>query len=140
MQIPLVVRAPGIGGGERTAGLTESIDIYPTLCELAGTETPQHVQGRSFVPLLREPSREWKPAAVGRYRNGDTVRTDAYRYTEYSRRDGDVVARMLYDHEQDPKETRNVAGQETLQPVVQRLSDTLSERMGRADSQRSTEN
>ena len=140
MQIPLVVRAPGIGGGRRAAGLTESIDVYPSLCELSGIETPEHVQGRSFVPLLREPSRDWKTAAVGRYRDGDTVRTDTYRYTEYSRRDGNVVAKMLYDHEQDPKETRNVASEGTLQPVVKRLSEKLNERMGREDPPRSTGN
>ena len=49
MQIPLMIRAPGIQGGTRTKALTETIDLYPTLCELAGVKGPKHLQGTSLV-------------------------------------------------------------------------------------------
>ncbi len=131
MQAPLIVRAPGLDGGQQTRGLTEFIDIYPSLCELAGLPRPDHLQGRSFVPLLKDPTREWKAAAVGRFRNGDTVRTDRYRYSEYTRGSGEVVARMLYDHRTDPRENVNIAGRETRTEDVERLSSLLNRRKGK---------
>ena len=71
MHAPLIVKAPGIDGGKKTAGLTEFIDIYPSLCELAGLPLPPHLQGRSFVPLMEQPNRPWKDAAIGRFGSGD---------------------------------------------------------------------
>ena len=84
MRVPLIVRVPGIKGGVKTEGLTELIDLYPSLSELAGLPVPAHVQGRSFVPLLKNPAQPWKDQAIGRFTSGDTIRTDSYRFTEYS--------------------------------------------------------
>ncbi|MEQ8786315.1 MAG: sulfatase [Pirellulaceae bacterium] len=109
MQIPLIVRAPGISGKQRRSGLVESIDLYPTLCELAGLPLPDHLQGRSFATLMKNPEAEWKSAAVGRFQNGDTIRTDTFRFTEYSDKNGKQTSRMLYDHNADPGENANVA-------------------------------
>ncbi len=66
MRVPLIVRAPGIKGGVKTEGLTELIDLYPSLCELAGLPVPAHVQGRSFVSLLKTPTQPWNDQAIGR--------------------------------------------------------------------------
>lgn len=52
---PLIIHAPSVGNGVRTDSLTELLDIYPTLCELAGLDTPAHVQGKSLVPLMQNP-------------------------------------------------------------------------------------
>ena len=123
MQIPLIVRAPGINGGQRRSGLTESIDLYPSLCELAGIATPDHVEGRSFVGLMQNALAEWKTAAVGRFRQGDTIRTDRHRFTEYSNRDGAVNATMLYDHVTDRAENINVAASQA--ETADRLSREL---------------
>ncbi|UCF17497.1 MAG: hypothetical protein JSW59_08540, partial [Phycisphaerales bacterium] len=43
------------------------LDMYPTLCELAGLPVPKHVEGRSFVPVLEDPNRRWKPAAFSQF-------------------------------------------------------------------------
>ena len=125
MQIPLIVRAPGIPGGQRTRGLAESIDIYSSLCELAGLDLPAHLQGRSFVPLLKEPDRDWKLAAVGRYRNGDTIRTDRFRFTEYTDENNRLLSRMLYDHATDPGENINVAQHEQYGSIIKNLAASL---------------
>ncbi len=109
---PMIWRVPGVDGmkaGQRTAALTEYVDIYPTLCELTGVATPKHVEGLSLVPLMRRPDREWKNAAFSRYYGGDSIRTDRYRYTEYVDREGKPAGRMLYDHEKDPHENVNIA-------------------------------
>ena len=109
MQIPLIVRAPGIKGNQRRAALIESIDLYPSLCKLAGLPLPKHLQGRSFDGLMRDPKADWKQAAVGRIRNGDTIRTDKFRFTEYTNPKGKTISQMLYDHSKDPHENFNVS-------------------------------
>jgi len=108
LQIPLIVRAPGIKGGQRRTALIETIDLYPTLCSLAGIPQPEHLVGQSFVELMRDPDTKWKQAAVSRFRNGDTIRTDTLRYTEYTYPKGKLISRMLYDHTTDPAEDTNV--------------------------------
>ena len=127
MRIPLLVRAPGIAGGTHTAGLTESIDLYPSLCELTGLPIPATVEGKSFVPLLRFPDRPWSEAAVGRYTRGDTIRTDRYRYTEYrdNRGAGPRKSDMLYDHYTDALENHNIAQDPELAETVQSLNRTI---------------
>ena len=131
MHAPLIVSAPGIKGGKKTAGLTEFIDIYPSLCELAGLSLPPHLQGRSFVPLMKQPNQPWKEAAIGRFQNGDTIRTDAFRFTEYTDGKGKLVSRMLYDHGNDPRENVNVAEYEGRQGAVSELTQQLHQGMGR---------
>ncbi len=128
MQIPLIVRAPGIDGGQRRTGLIESIDVYPSLCELAGLPLPDHLQGRSFARLLKDADAEWKSAAVGRFQNGDTIRTDKYRFTEYTDKRGKRTSQMLYDHVADPGENVNVAKSEaaTAKKLAEKLNDLKS--------------
>ncbi len=109
MQIPLIVQAPGVKGGQRRSGLIESIDLYPSLCEMAGLALPEHLQGRSFVSLMKSPKADWKSAAVGRFTNGDTLRTESFRFTEYTNAKGQLTSRMLYDHATDPEENVNVS-------------------------------
>jgi len=131
MHAPLIVKTPGNEGGKKTAGLTEFIDIYPSLCELAGLSLPDHLQGRSFVPLMKQTNQPWKEAAIGRFRNGDTIRRDAFLFTEYTDGIGDPVARMLYDHQVDPGENVNVAENEGRKETVTELTEELHQRMGR---------
>ncbi|MFT5326733.1 MAG: iduronate 2-sulfatase, partial [Planctomycetaceae bacterium] len=129
MQIPLVVRAPGINGGQRRSHLVETIDLYPTLCELTGTSLPMHLEGRSLAELMRSPSADWKDAAVGRFQNGDTIRTDSFRFTEYTDKKGKLVSRMLYDHSDDLNENVNVSG--SRKTLAVELTGELHTRMGR---------
>ena len=129
MRAPLIVRAPGIARGQQTLGLTEFIDIYPSLCELAGLELPAHLQGQSFVARLNDPSLPGKAAAIGRYRNGDTIRTEQFRFSEYTRPNGDTIARMLYNHTTDPGETSNLV-KGTDERTVRELTARLHEAGG----------
>ncbi len=131
MHAPLIVRAPGIAGGKKTRGLTEFIDIYPSLCELAGLPKPDHLHGESFVSLLREPQQSWKTEAIGRFQNGDTIRTDRFRFSQYSTKDGRPTARMLYDHLNDPLENANLSETSANQQNVKLLKQQLDSKMGR---------
>ena len=111
-RVPLIVSAPGMKRrGTRSEALVELLDVYPSLCELAGVPIPVRLQGTSFAPLLDAPQALWKKAAYSvMYRGkalGHSVRTGSHRYTEW-REGGDVIARELYDYREDPVETTNV--------------------------------
>jgi len=135
LHAPLIVSAPGMRGGTRTDALTEFVDIYPSLAELAGLKSPEHLQGSSFVPLMEQPGRAWKKAAFSRYFAGDSIRTDRYRYTEWtaenmppgSALETRFAARMLYDHDTDPQENVNIAERPVNRETVERLSAMLKE-------------
>ena len=122
---PLIVTAPGVKGGQKSNALTEYLDIYPSLCELCELPIPVHVQGKSFVPLLRNPNQPWKKAVFSRYFRGDSVKTDRYRYTQWRDKKGKVNARMLYDHRVDLVENVNIAESPQNKAVVKQLSDML---------------
>ncbi|MCC7494960.1 MAG: sulfatase [Fimbriimonadaceae bacterium] len=128
---PLLVTAPGLPGGQHTAGLVEFVDLYPSLCELAGLPLPPHLEGSSFVPLARQPQRAWKTAAFSQYPRGNglmgySLRTDRYRFTRWQARDGQVVARELYDHQTDPQENVNLATRAEHQATVAELARQLT--------------
>ncbi|MBN1359374.1 MAG: sulfatase [Sedimentisphaerales bacterium] len=125
LRAPLIVRVPGLTGGTKTDGLTEFVDIYPSLCELCDLPRPGHLEGRSFVPLLKEPEQIWKEAVYSRYYNGTSVRTERYCYTEWAREDGTMYARMLYDEKLDPQENVNIAERSENAGLVKQLSQAL---------------
>lgn len=104
--------------GSKTDGLVEFIDIYPTLCDLAGLPIPDVLEGKSLAPLLDAPQTKWDAPALSQYirRDGDVtcmgyaMRTDRYRYIQWrNRATGEVHARELYDHDSDPQENENIA-------------------------------
>jgi arylsulfatase A-like enzyme len=125
LNAPLIVSAPWMRTEQRCDALVEFVDIYPTLCELAGLPLPEHLEGTSFVPLMEDPGRPWKPAAFCRYQAGDSIRTDRYLYTEWTDNEGERTARMLYDHKADPHENENVSERPEHADLVARLSDGL---------------
>ncbi len=128
--VPMIVSAPKQKRNIRTRALTEFVDIYPGLCELAGLAVPAHCEGTSFVPLIDDPGRPWKSAAFSQYPRGKvmgyTMRTDRWRYTEWQERStGEVMARELYDQNTDPQENKNIAAAEEMKPIVAQLSAKL---------------
>jgi arylsulfatase A-like enzyme len=90
----------GIGAAEAV------VDLYPTLAELAGLQPKGPLDGVSLVPMLRDLSATVKDAAFTQVRNGYSVRTDRWRYTEWA--DGEQGT-QLYDMDKDPGETTNLA-------------------------------
>ena len=110
-RVPLLIHVPGHDGGA-TATMAELMDLYPTLVELAGLPVATHLQGKSLVPVLQDPSVELGDVAISQYKRkgafGYSMRTDRYRYTEWVMPDGSVVYRDLYDMENDPGETVNI--------------------------------
>lgn len=118
-RVPLIVRAPGAkANGQKCDALVELVDVYPTLCELAGLPVSDHLEGRSVVPLLSDSDQSWNSAAFSQFQRRDgkvplmgySMRTDRYRYIEWQdRQTRKVVATELYDHSVDPQENSNFA-------------------------------
>ena len=125
---PLIISAPGMKAGRKTMALTEFLDIYPTLAELAGLPVAKQLEGRSLVPVLHDPARGHKPAAfTQQYRGkatGYSIRTERRRYTEWIE-NGRVIARELYDYAIDPGEATNLAAYPEHAEFIQRLSRQL---------------
>lgn len=105
----LIMRVPGLTKGTAIGQVVSSIDIYPTISELGKLSMPHQTDGKSLVGLMQNRDAGWEEAAYGYFRNGISLRTGRYRLTRYFRKQEPVVE--LYDHDNDPFETRNIAGE-----------------------------
>eukprot|EP00752_Nemacystus_decipiens_P015241 g13574.t1 len=136
-RVPLIIRLPGsmqpkASAGVKTNAMVESVDIFPTLCALAGLSVPDTVQGKAFTPLFESPDADHRSSIYTRRGSGDTVITDQFAYTRYLDRHGKVTGEMLYDHSIDPGENNNVADAAGYVPNVRHLSELLTKRMEEA--------
>ena len=126
LRAPLLVHVPGMTDkGVKSKRLVEFVDIYPTLCELSGLPIPDYTEGSSMVPLIKNPERTWKQGVFSRFHNGETITTERYSYTEWREKDGQLYARMLYDHTADPKENVNIAEEPENAQLVEKLAARL---------------
>ncbi|MES2437533.1 MAG: sulfatase [Verrucomicrobiota bacterium] len=117
-RIPLLIVAPGMKPGS-TRQLTETVDVYPTLAELAGLPkpaVPQPVDGLSLVPVLKDSSVKLRDHAYhcfprGEGRIGRAIRTERYRFVEWKKPGAPAgEAKIeLYDYQDDPTERQNLA-------------------------------
>ena len=124
-RVPLVFAGPNVPAGRKIDRVTEMLDVYPTLCSLAGMERPEHLEGSSLAAII-EGRAAWAnegAAAFSQYPRasavGRCVRTPRWRYVEWRNRasamdavgqaENTVRLRELYDHDADPHETTNVA-------------------------------
>ncbi len=120
-RIPLVVATPGAQAGAVSRALVESVDVYPTLCELAGLPAPQDLDGASFAATLRDSAASIKEAILHVYPRGErigrAVRTARHRLVEWKKPNAPAEEAVLelYDYEADPQETQNLAA---AQPEV----------------------
>lgn len=126
-RVPLMIRVPGKQAGV-SPSLVELIDIFPTLCELAGIEIPETVQGRSFKGLFVQPDQAFREAAYSRFNDADTVITEHYSYTRFGGKGGE----MLFDLSEDPGENVNIAGEPARAETVARLRSLLKQRQAEA--------
>lgn len=143
-RVPLLIVAPGVTTkGTVARSPVSQVDLFPTVAELCGVETPSNLQGQSLVPILKDStvagrgwaitqvvrgggfSRVGASAAVGddgaRF-FGYSLRTPRWRYTEW---DEGRKGRELYDHDADPREITNLAADPALAKTVEELSTQL---------------
>ena len=126
-RVPLIISVPG----QKTAGQASSrpvelVDLYPTLADLAGLTPPDHLEGASLRPLLDNPRTQWgRPAYTQVQRGSDpghSVRTERWRYTEWA---FGAKGQELYDHDSDPSELHNLAGDAKYADVIVQMKALL---------------
>ena len=128
-RIPLMVALPGKTGTVSSA-LVETVDLYPTLVEVAGLPAAPELDGKSFAPLLEDASAPHRDHAIHVYpRNkllGRAIRTDRYRLVEWKEVGADPATAEweLYDYETDPGESKNLAAEKP--EVVKELQAILA--------------
>jgi iduronate 2-sulfatase len=119
-RIPIVIVAPGVTtSGSATGQLAETVDLYPTLADLAGLSAPagpQPIDGLSLVPVLKDSAARVRDHAYHCFPRGGklgrAIRTDRYRLVDW-RPVGKPEAKPvyeLYDYQNGPVETVNLAG------------------------------
>jgi arylsulfatase A-like enzyme len=118
----LMVVAPGVTRpGGRCSRPVSLLDIYPTLIELCSLSPKKKLQGRSLVPLLKNPDAQWDRPALTTYgRNNHSVRSERYRYIRYS-----DDTEELYDHDNDTLEWNNLAKDPKYAEVKRQLAQWL---------------
>ena len=133
-RIPILIVAPGVAKpGSATRQLAETVDLYPTLAELAGLprpKGPQPIDGISLVPVLKNPKARVRDHAFHAYprrKLGRAIRTERYRLVEWKNhaKPDEAAEYELYDYQSDPNETQNHAA---IRPkVVAQLKTILAE-------------
>lgn len=126
---PLIIKTPGQTVGRKVEAITEFIDVYPTLCELAGIAIPASVDGESLLPLMNGEARD-KNYAVTKFKDAICLIEGDLFYTEWIDDDGNAYERMLFDHSTDPLELQNLAEEDSQAETITRLAAELRKQWG----------
>ena len=136
-RVPFIIRAPGqTQPGSSTEAMVELIDIYPTLCDLAGLEKPDHLQGTSLVPVFGRPDRKGKKdyaySVVSRGpKFGHAIRDRNWRYARWPN-----GGEELYNIRRDPHEKKNLAKRDDLTATLDEFRTALEKKQVEAASRR----
>jgi arylsulfatase A-like enzyme len=121
VRVPLIFAGPGIPPGQQREALVYLLDIFPTLCDLSGTDIPASVEGHSLKPCIDDPSTAPRKALYLAYTDSIRGLTDGrHKLIEYAA--GDT---QLFDLENDPCEMENLAAQEDAAALLARLRQQL---------------
>ena len=126
-RVPMIACLPGGAAGKSSPRTVQLLDIFPTFCEASGTRPPPGLEGHSLVSLARDPLGAWSHPAYTVCNNGDaigqSVRTDRWRYSEFTGGPGGAV---LFDHDSDPHEMKNLADDPQHKAVVAEMKVLLA--------------
>jgi arylsulfatase A-like enzyme len=121
VRVPLIFAGPGIPEGKRSDELVYLLDIFPTLCELSGADTPDSVEGKSLAPGLRGNDADTRSCLYLAYTNKIRgVTNGRHKLIEYA-----VGDTQLFDLSRDPSEVENLAGKDSMSEVVEGLRRDL---------------
>jgi len=119
---PLIIKVPGMTRTGKCTRIVNFMDLYPTLADLCDLQIPGHCEGRSIVPLLKDPNTKWYPSLTTMGYKNHSVRSEQYRYNVYE--DG---TEELYDHFADPMEWKNLIKDPEYKKIITELRAYLPE-------------
>ncbi|MEX2214993.1 MAG: sulfatase [Phycisphaeraceae bacterium] len=124
-RVPMMIVAPGVTkAGAKCDKPVNLIDLYPTLIELCSLDARQELEGVSIVPLLKDAEAKWdRPSLTTHGRSNHALRSEQWRYIRYA--DG---SEELYDHDSDPNEWKNLAGDSQYSAVKADLAKWLPQK------------
>lgn len=125
LRSPMIIVTPEIDApGKFADQIVETIDLFPTLCDLTSLPKPRFLHGQTLAPLLKKPEAtdSIDDFAVSSHRQGRTIRTDQYRLIAH-----DTGGLELYDHHSPETETKNLATEkgDLAQSLLVKLNETL---------------
>ena len=140
LRIPLLVRYPGLARGKVVQQQALTVDVAPSLLELCGAKPLEHIDGRSWVKLVRKGDPTWRKAWFYEYNyekqfpytpNVRAIRTDNWKYIHYPHGDGSPDRHMaeLYDLQHDPDENVNLIKDSKHQKLIGELKGELTHLM-----------
>ena len=144
IHVPLLISSPGKKKNAVSNALVEYVDIYPTLCEIAGIDSPNYIHGKSMVPILENPNLRFKSEIYSRYQFREVVQDHDYSYHEilnynkfYIDRQGNkkptfdsdvnVAGYMLFDMKNDKQQTIDISKNPEHAEHVKKYSTKLLE-------------
>ncbi len=125
IRVPLIVSAPGMAAN-RSDSIVELVDIFPTVCELTGTAVPDSVEGKSLVPVMKDPKAVIHDGARSFVAKGESLRTPGFSYMRY--KDG---SEELYDMKADAAQYTNVAKDPKFGSVLEEHRKLLESKQSR---------
>ena len=105
-RVPLIIRYPAMfNGGHVVNENVSTLDLFATLCDLAGIPIPEGLDSRSLVPLMQGDTSHWSNEALSQFGTANyMIKQDALKYQYY----GKEMPEVLFDLEADPGETYNL--------------------------------
>ncbi len=139
IRVPMIMQCPNLyPAGTVVPNVIGNIDIGPTVMHAAGLETPETMDGRSFLDLPNQPEMLWRNYFLYVYyweKNFPqtptqfALRSDRYKYITYY---GLWDADELYDLQQDPGEIKNLLYDPNYAAIAQEYENKLYEMLGEA--------
>ena len=129
-RIPLIFSGPGIDQGKRTNSPVEMIDIYPTIMQLTGIDTPDHVIGKSLKPIFEDINSSVRKSALTKWKNGYSIKTERYRLTKWG--ENGELGYELYDHKNDHGEMINLSKDPNYFLILDSLKQEINFRISNA--------
>ncbi|EDM29189.1 iduronate-2-sulfatase [Lentisphaera araneosa HTCC2155] len=128
-RVPLIAYIPGLAP-RRINEVTELVDIYPSLTELLGVYKPKTVQGKSFLPFLKNKTEDFRNSALSLMpgKKGYSIRTEDFSYIRYQN-----GAAELYNMNKDPKQLVNLIQNPEHKQTISKLDRELNTRLKEAD-------
>ena len=120
LQVPLIVKVPGKAKGQHTKALVESVDIYPTICDLTNVKAPDAIMGKSFISILNNPKQAFRTNVYARFKKADALVTEDFTYSLFENGE-----EMLYNVKQDPKENKNIVADDNNKAVLEKMRAAL---------------